>query len=132
MTDWNPSDPDAAKVFYDLTSWDFDQQAELASALADAEIPHTWEGIELVVPAEAEEATDLVFSELEQRLGIAGAPDDVSDGGSIGSDAMAVAATAHEFVDGAPVTDYDLTEWADLERSLVVESLDAAGIAHRF
>jgi hypothetical protein len=129
MTEWNPSDPDAAKVFYDLTSWDFDQQAELASALADAEIPHTWEGIELVVPADAEEATDVVFAELEQRLGIAGAADDGSDD-TDGNDATS--ATAHEFVEGAPVTDYDLTEWADLERSLVVESLDAAGIAHRF
>ena len=132
MTEWNPSDPDAAKVFYDLTAWDFDQQAELASALADAEIPHTWEGIELVVPADAEDATDAVFAELEQRLGVASTPDETL-GDTTGHDAAAPAsAVVHEFVEGAPVTDYDLTEWADLERSLVVESLDAAGIPHRF
>ena len=128
MTEWNPSDPDAAKVFYDLTTWDFDQQAELASALADAEITHTWEGTELVVPADAEAATDAVFAELERRLGIAGAADDSAQ--TVGAEP--VAATVHEFVEGAPVTDYDLTEWADLERSLVIESLDAAGIPHRF
>lgn len=116
MTEWNPSDPDPAKVFYDLTTWDFTQQAELASALADAEIPHAWEDTELVVPAEAEDATDAVFAALEHRLGIQGA----------------AGLVIHEFSEGAPVTDYDLTEWADLERSLVVESLDAAGIPYRF
>ena len=130
MTEWNPSDPDAAKVFYDLTTWDFDQQAELASALADAEIPHTWEGIELVVPAEAEAATDAVFAELERRLGIAGSADDGA--GHDGEGQAAASPTVYEFVEGAPVTDYDLTEWADLERSLVLESLDGAAIPHRF
>ncbi len=133
MTEWNPSDPDAAKVFYDLSTWDFDQQAELASALADAEIPHTWEGIELVVPAEAESATDDVFAGLERRFGIAGTADDESapdDGEMV--DADGAPATAHAFVEGAPVTDYDLTEWADLERSLVLESLSAAAIPNRF
>ena len=133
MTEWNPSDPDAAKVFYDLTTWDFDQQAELASALADAEIPHTWEGIELVVPADAEAATDVVFAELERRLGIAGVSVEAGDDeAGDDEDGVPTAVTVHEFVEGAPVTDYDLTEWADLERSLVVESLDASGIPHRF
>jgi hypothetical protein len=41
--DWNPNDPDATRVLYDLAAWSFDQQAELASDLAEAEIPHTWE-----------------------------------------------------------------------------------------
>lgn len=127
MTEWNPSDPDTAKVFYDLTTWDFDQQAELASALADAEIPHSWEDTELVVPADAEDAADAVFAALEQRLGIQGAPD-TDELGAAG----AAESVVHEFVEDAPVTDYDLTEWADLERSLVVESLDAAAIPYRF
>ena len=37
MTDWNPDDPDAVRVHYDLSAWTFDQQAELAAAMADAE-----------------------------------------------------------------------------------------------
>ena len=58
MTDWNPNDPDATRVHYDLAAWDFDQQAELAAAMADAEIPHAWEGTELVVPESHEDAAD--------------------------------------------------------------------------
>ena len=129
VTEWNPTDPEAAKVFYDLTSWDFDQQAELASALADAEIPHSWEGIELVIPPEAEETTDAIFAELEDRLQIVPAREDSDDDadGDVG-----VAAVPRELADDTPITDYDLTEWADLERSLVTESLAAADIPFRF
>ena len=29
--DWNVNDPDAEKVFYDLSSWTIDQQADLAA-----------------------------------------------------------------------------------------------------
>ncbi|MCU1367464.1 MAG: peptidase family protein, partial [Ilumatobacteraceae bacterium] len=128
VSEWNASDPEAAKVFYDLTSWDFDQQAELASALADAEIPHSWEGIELVIPPEAEDATDTIFAELEERLQIASA-DDTDAGERDGEGGEVV---PRELADDTPITDYDLTEWADLERSLVIESLGVANIPFRF
>lgn len=128
MTDWNPSDPDAAKVFYDLSAWDFDQQAELASALADLEIPHSWEGTELVIPAESEEQVDAVFSELEARLNIAPAGEQDEDG----DDAEPNPAEWSVLEDDTPTTDYDLTAWSDLDRSLVTESLDAEAIAYRF
>ena len=68
--DWNPNDPDATRVHYDLAAWSFDQQAELASALADAEIPHTWEGAELVVPEHREADADTIINAVEARLGI--------------------------------------------------------------
>jgi hypothetical protein len=123
VTEWSPSDPDAAKVFYDLSAWDFDQQAELTSALADLEIPHAWEGTELVVPAEDEDQIDAVFAELEARLGIAGATEEESG---------AAPSPQVEFTDETPTTDYDLTEWSDLDRSLVTEHLDHAGIPYRF
>jgi hypothetical protein len=51
--DWNANDPDATRVHYDLASWSFEQMAELAAALADAEIPHAWDGNELIVPESA-------------------------------------------------------------------------------
>jgi hypothetical protein len=133
VTDWNPSDPDTAKVFYDLSAWDFDQQAELASALADLEIPHTWEGNELVIPAESEDDVDAVFSELEARLNIAPAGEEgVEDGDSDGEGAEANPAEWSVLEDDTPVTDYDLTAWSDLDRSMVTESLDSVGIAYRF
>ena len=68
--DWNANDPDATRVHYDLSSWSFEQMAELAAALADAEIPHAWDGNELIVPESAEEATDAIVAEVELRLGM--------------------------------------------------------------
>ena len=58
--DWNPNDPDATRVVYDLSAWSFDQQAELASELAEAEVPHTWDGSDLMVPVAAEQARHAV------------------------------------------------------------------------
>ena len=135
MTDWNASDPDAARVFYDLSEWDFDQQAELASALAEVEIPHGWEGSELVVPEEFEQATDAVFADVEQRLEMVGkgVPDDVDDLGNDFEDSDADAAVvARELTDDMTLTEYDLDEWEQLERSLVTDSLVAANIPHRW
>ena len=137
VSEWNPTDPEAEKVFYDLSGWDFDQQAELASALADAEIQHTWEGAELVIPPDAELDTDAIFAELEERLQIASA-DDTDSGFELGgpdddgADQDPVDAAPRELDTDSPITDYDLTEWADLERSLVVESLQGANVAFRF
>ena len=131
MTDWNPSDPDAAKVFYDLSGWDFDQQAELASALADLEIAHTWDGNELVIPADSEQQVDELFTELEERLNIAPASEDEEDVAADGEQA-ANPVEWSVLEDDTPATDYDLTVWSDLDRSMVTESLDAAGIAYRF
>jgi len=131
VTDWNPSDPDAAKVFYDLSGWDFDQQAELASALADLEIPHTWDGNELVIPADSEQQVDELFTELEERLNIAPASEDEEDVAADGEQA-ANPVEWSVLEDDTPATDYDLTVWSDLDRSMVTESLDAAGIAYRF
>ena len=131
MTDWNPSDPDAAKVFYDLSGWDFDQQAELASALADLEIAHTWDGNELVIPADSEQQVDELFTELEERLDIAPASEDEEDVAADGEQA-ANPVEWSVLEDDTPATDYDLTVWSDLDRSMVTESLDAAGIAYRF
>lgn len=137
MTEWNSSDPDAARVLYDLSEWDFDQQAELAAALADAEIPHGWEGTELVVPEEYERATDDVFAEVEQHLDIVGKG--LSGAARGGDDDEVVDAV---FDDGAPMehtieadtslTEYDLGEWDELERSLVADSLTAANIPFRW
>ncbi len=137
MTEWNPSDPDTAKVFYDLSGWDFDQQAELSSALADSEVPHTWDDTELVIPPAYEDDVDAIFAELEQRLHIVAADDSGGENGpdgagGVGGDGLKSPAEWSVLEDETPVTDYDLTEWADLDRSMVTEALDAAGVAYRF
>ena len=77
--EWNPNDPEATRVLYDLGGWSFDQQAELAAELAEAEVPHTWEGSELVVPETHEAQADVLISVLEERLGITYVGDDEGD-----------------------------------------------------
>jgi len=122
--EWNPTDPEAARVFYDLSQWNFEQQAELASALADAEIPHGWEGDELVVPEAFESTTDAVFADLEERLDIA--PASESGDGDADGDGGEVAVRG--LVEGESLTDYDLSDWDEYERTLVGESLRKANI----
>jgi hypothetical protein len=121
--DWNPNDPDATRVMYDLGMWSFDQQAELASELAEAEIPHTWEGPELVVPESAEAAADALITTVEERLGIvyeehAEAPHDNP------------AAEPLALVPGEPTTEYDLEDWSAHDREIVTRALTRQG--HHF
>ena len=121
MTDeWNPNDPDATRVHYDLASWSFEQMAELAAALADSEIQHAWDGNELIVPESAEEATDDVVAQVEMRLGMASDTD--------------VAAPRQPIVlaDDADSTEYDLAEWELSERELVTSHLVNRGLAFRW
>lgn len=126
MSEWNTNDEDAPKVYYDLAEWDFDQQAELASGLADLEIPHGWEGTELVVPEEFEGATDAVFADVEQRLGIIG-----KGTGSL-PDHDDEPVEERFIADDETLTEYDLADWQELERELVGDSLRAANIPFRW
>jgi hypothetical protein len=107
--EWNPNDPDATRVHYDLSAWSFDQQAELASELADAEIPHAWDGAELLVPEEFEAATDSAVAIVEERLGIVDDAEPVDDS----------APEPVELADDTLTTEYDLAEWSVDERGTV-------------
>mgnify|MGYP000252370377 CR=1 FL=1 len=49
-----------------------DQRAELAETLAEREVPHVWEGEELVVPEQIEAGVDALFDELEAEIGVHG------------------------------------------------------------
>lgn len=131
--EWNPNDPDQPRVFYDLSGWTFDQQAELAAQLADTEVPHTWDGTELVVPEHAEQAADLAIAEVEMRLGI----DDGDDGDEL-DDADEAAEGADDVVlhveltGDVTATEYDLGEWGRLDHLTAARALADAGIAFRW
>lgn len=118
--DWNPNDPDATRVHYDLASWSFEQMAELAAALADGQIPHAWDGDELLVPESAEGATDDVVAQVEMRLGIADRAD------------MASPPEPISLADDAASTEYDLAEWEQTERDLVTSHLVVRGLPFRW
>ena len=129
--DWNPNDPDASNVMYDLSRWSFDQQAELAAELAEAEVPHTWDGSELVVPESHEAAADSTVTRVEARLGITYDGDDESNGGS-GAPSRS---STHEPIDipaGAASTEYDLSEWAESDRQSITHALTAQQIPYRW
>ena len=122
MTDeWNPNDPDATRVHYDLANWSFEQMAELAAALADATIPHAWDGNELIVPESAEGETDDIVAQVEVRLGIAG-----------DNDIETPQREAIALAEDAPSTEYDLAEWEPGERELVTSHLVARGLPFRW
>jgi hypothetical protein len=124
-TDWNPSDPDATRVVYDLSSWNFDQQAELAAELAEAEIPHAWEGTDLLVPEEFEDAADSVVDTVEIRLGIvySDEPEELNDD----PDAQPI-----DITEGEPTTEYDLGDWPDIERDAITRALTRQGHPFRW
>ena len=110
MLDWDPNDPDAVKVHYDVSAWNLEQRAELSEALAEEEIAHVWSGDELVVPEDLEARTDELFSRLDEELGpfpIALAVDD-------------------------PAVEYGLDEWPDDDRDTLTAALVESGVAHRW
>jgi hypothetical protein len=120
--DWNPNDPDATRVLYDLAAWSFDQQAELASDLADAAIPHTWEGAELVVPEDSEAAADAIISEVERRLGIV-YDEDGDTLGSIRPPENDVLPDPVALADDDSATEYDLADWPVEDRDSLTRAL---------
>jgi hypothetical protein len=131
IDDWNPNDPDATRVLYDLSAWTFDQQAELAAELADAEIPHTWDGGELVVPQAAEAAADQVINSVEARLGVTygdeaeSETDDLVTGDAAPADRIDVG-------DELPTTEYDLIEWPAVDRDTVSRAFAVQAVPFRW
>jgi hypothetical protein len=108
--DWDPNDPDAVNVLYDVSAWSFDQRAELAAAFAEAGHPHAWEGDELVVPEEIEDAVDDLFDQLERELG----PFPVGIAAEV------------------PSTEFGLDEWPPADIEVLKAALVEAEIPHRW
>ena len=135
--EWNPNDPDATRVLYDLASWTFDQQAELAAELAEAEIPHTWDGTELVVPESHEAVADSAISRVEARVGVVydGDPDveslDVDDLDE-GVDVTASRAAPLDIPEGEATTEYDLMDWAEGDRQSITRALNRQAVPYRW
>ena len=125
MSDWNPLDPDASSVHYDLSEWTIDQRAAVAEMFAEAEVPHAWVGNEVVVPVELEDAADELLDHLEQALGI-GSDEHGVNTSVRGSSRELDTASNDE------ITEYELDDWSMGERSRLTELLVAAGIPYRW
>lgn len=109
--EFDPTDPDQVKVHYNLTGWSFEQRAELAETLAERNVPHTWDGDELVVPEQIESHVDALFEELEREIGPFPVP--LLD-------------------DAEGVTEFGLDEWPVSDVEVLTRSLIEAEIPHRW
>ncbi len=134
--EWNPNDPDATRVLYDLSSWTFDQQAELAAELADAEIPHTWDGTELVVPESHEAVTDSTITRVETRLGVVydGDPEAADDSDSDDADQHSTVNRNEplDIPEGEATTEYDLADWPEGDRQSITRALTRQSVPYRW
>ncbi len=108
--EFDPSDDSIVKVHYDLGAWTFDQRAELAESLADAELPHFWEDEELVVPEAVEAAADALFEKLEAEMGPF----------PIGLEA------------DAESTEFNLDEWTPGDRQTLTDAMVESEVPHRW
>ena len=82
-------------------------QAEAAEVLAESQIPHTWDGTDLVVHADWEAMVDELLDAVER--GATGTIDDSDD----------------ELV-------YELDEWSEDDRAMLTGKLDDAAVTHRW
>jgi hypothetical protein len=110
VLEWNPNDPDTVKVHYDVAAWSIDQRAELAEALAEADLAHVWEGDEVVVPEELEADTDALFAQLEEVLGPFPVALDEED----------------------PGVEFGLDEWPGADRQTLAQALIESEVPHRW
>ncbi len=108
--DFDPFDDAVVKVHYDVTAWTFEQQAELSEAMAEAFIPHGWDGTELVVPETHEARVDIIFERLEEELG----PFPIV----LGED--------------EPSTEFNLDEWTDADRKVLTDALIDSEVPYRW
>jgi hypothetical protein len=113
MSDWNPKDPEALTTRYDLADWSVDDRADVAAALADAEIAHSWDGSELLVSQDTEQVVDAILDEIEDEL------DNLEDGDDDDSGED-------------NITEYELDEWSEGERKQLCDMLDNLDIGYRW
>jgi hypothetical protein len=112
MSEWNPKDPEALTTRYDLSDWSVDDRADVAAALADAEIAHSWDGSELLVSQDTEQVVDAILDEIEDELD--NLEDDDDDSGDDN------------------ITEYELDEWSEGERKQLCDMLDNLDIGYRW
>lgn len=108
--DFDPNDSAIVKVHYNVDVWTLDQQAELAEAMAQALVPHAWDGSELVVPETHEAEVDAIFERLEEELG----PFPIV------------------LEDDVESTEFNLDEWTDADRTVLSEALVESEVPHRW
>jgi hypothetical protein len=106
--------PEEEQLVYDLSAWPIDVQAEVAEALAEAGLTHSWQATDLVVHERHEDATDALLEVIERRHGLGDGDDD-----------------APPREPGSEV-EYDLAEWNVDARALLTGRLIEADVPFRW
>jgi hypothetical protein len=106
----NPLDlPEEQQVVYELGEWPLDLQAEAAEVMAESGVPHAWDGTDLVIHLDWEDAVDELLDGVERAAGGV----ETGEGG-----------------DGELA--YELDEWSEDDRAELTRRLDAGSVPHRW
>lgn len=119
-------EPGEDEVGYELDDWMPEQQAELVSMLAAEDIPHRWEGTEIVVPESFADRAEELIDDIDHPDAIPAEPDDDDAGGELlGTLFVAADVLARDPTEPAGVRDLiDAAETVD--RAPVPYGLDVA------
>jgi hypothetical protein len=101
-------DIEPERVVYELGGWSLPAQSYTAQLLAEREVPHEWDGTDLVIDPEEEDQVDALLAEVETEHG-------VQDSGSAAGEVV-----------------YDLGEWTTLQRSTLEERLVESEVPFRW
>lgn len=126
---------DDDKVIYDLSGWPIDAQTDASMMLAESGLPHRWDGTDLVVLADHEDAADQMLERIEDEYGLRDGDGDDDDDGEDEDDADAErdgAEQAGESADTPDETEYELPNWPTTRRMELVERLVELHIPHRW
>jgi hypothetical protein len=118
--DVNPLDlPESQQVVYELGAWPLDLQTEAAAAMAESGITHAWEGTDLFVHLDDEDAVDEIMDRIEAAAGMVtpgSEGDEEPDDDEDDEDALA----------------YTLDEWRPDERATLTAMLAERSIDHHW
>src|SRR5918998_2469017 len=78
-----PLDAERDQVAYDLSEWEDDQIATLVHELRDVGIAHSWDGDEMYVYSDDEQAVDQLFDKVSHPHELAAEADDGPAGGEL-------------------------------------------------
>ncbi len=146
------------QVVYELAEWPLGMQASAAQVMAESDIPHGWDGTDLVVQLDHEATVDALLEAVEaERPGIVGADwldedeeavdatpatagwqsaevetEDASDLDAAGQDFSRAGDQAGGDEDGGDELEYELDEWPDDDRAELSRRLAEAGLPYRW
>ncbi len=113
--------PEEEQLVYELASWSLTMRAELAAALAEAEVPHAWDGTDLLVHLDDEREVDAITERIEIEFGYASADSAPTEPVDLGS----------PWPEGTELLEYDVGPWSSSLRSALLGQLDLAGVPRR-